>query len=266
MSNEDHPDIYEIHNYMDGKAKPDVARHVKSCPNCLAVVDEYTQKREAFLARSPTPEEFAKRIVQMAARQEAEERMRRYRLSARLGWGAAVAAAAGLAAVLLAPGSLWPPPPQAGVRSHGPELQHRGASSKFTAVRIRGGRKSRHVDSVSVRDGDKLYVEVHLDKAARLSAGLLQDDGTWSDLFEDRHIEAGTYPVNRAKVLTPSRHADPGWLLVGPPSLVKEALAERRTDIDGLTAIRVMSGERGPLGAPRADGGARDKAGLRGDR
>ena len=89
-----------------------VADHVAGCRQCRAIVEEVKRRQQLFLEAGQAPEAFGARIFELAAHQKAEAQLWRYRLSARVGWGVAVAAAAGLAALVILPTA--PPTPSKG--------------------------------------------------------------------------------------------------------------------------------------------------------
>jgi hypothetical protein len=232
-SDEEHPSLFRLKAHLGGETDPEVTRHLEGCADCHATMEQLEQQREAFLARETAPEAFADQVFRAAGK----TRPTRRTLFPRWAW-AAVAATAVLVALVI----IWQQPPSPGP---GPGLDPgsriRGGELQLQAVRIRGGGQTRHVEPFSVASNDEVNVELTLTKSMRISAGLLGDDGTWLPLFENRQLEPGVHHADQA--LTVKGEAGSGWVLAGPPDRVRQAVARRQPETEGIVAVRVLAGQ-----------------------
>ena len=244
LSDQQHPSLYKIYANMDSDADPEVAHHIATCPECRRKAEEREVNRQAFLAEGPTPEEFADRVVEMVAKEDAAERRRLRRRYAYIFTGGVTVGIAAAAALLLTLGATRAPSPPSGLLT---EVRYRGAALQFTAVRVRGSEQTRHASEFTARVGDQLNVEIDLDRPTRLSAGVLTEDGQWEPMFEDRLMAPGIHHSNSDSSPTVGEGADPGWVLVGPPERVREAIKKKTPSVDGVYAVRVVPevGSRG---------------------
>ena len=239
---EEHPSLFRLKAHLGGETDPVVALHLSTCAECAASVEHLERQRQEFLARGPAPEAFADQVMRRAQKgdQAPAPRGRRSGMG-RWAWAGVAAAAS----VLVALAMVWQHPGRPGpgvVPGSGFEpgagSRTRGAGLQLKLVRIRKGRTSRHVEPSSVAVGDEINVELSLSGPMRVSAGLLGDDGAWLPLFEARKLGPGVHHGDRA--LTVEGEPGAGWLLAGPADLVRKAVARRRPDAAGITAVRVL--------------------------
>jgi hypothetical protein len=235
-SDEEHPSLFRLKAHLGGETDPEVTRHLEGCAECRSTVEQLERQREAFLARETAPEAFADQVFRAAGK--AQEQPTRRPLLPRWVW----AAVAATAAVLIALVVVWRQPPSPGPGPGvDPGSRIRGGELRLQVVRIRGANQSRHVEPFRVRGGDEVNVELTLARPMRISAGLLGDDGTWLPLFEDRQLEPGVHHAEQA--LTVKGQAGSGWVLAGPPGRVRQAVASRRPETEGVAAVRVLAAQ-----------------------
>jgi hypothetical protein len=108
---------------------------------------------------------------------------------------------------------------------------------QLAIVRDRGGAQERFVASVKVRPGDRLRIEVALDRSQAILGGVLGDDGSWVELMPEAVRDPGTH-FSEKSVRIDAQKAD-GTVLVGPPDLVRRARDAHLKAIDGVRALHV---------------------------
>jgi hypothetical protein len=115
-----------------------------------------------------------------------------------------------------------------------PETTFKGGI-QVAVIRERAGHQARFTGSVEVKPGDRLRVEVALDREQAILAAVMGDDTSWIELMPERVLRPGTHFSDR------SAHVDSspmhGTILVGAPEAVAGARASRR--FDDVAAIRV---------------------------
>jgi hypothetical protein len=104
-------------------------------------------------------------------------------------------------------------------------------------VRERAGHQERLTGPFQVRAGDRVRVEVSIDREGPVAAGLLTDEGEWVALLAPAALEAGTHFSELAARFdeSPTR----ATLVVGEPEAVQRARATR--DFVGVVAWRVTN-------------------------
>lgn len=105
-------------------------------------------------------------------------------------------------------------------------------------VRERTGAQDRFVGTVRVRPGDRLRVEVALDRSQAILAGVRGDDGSWVELMPEAVRGAGTHFSEKSARIdaTPSG----GTIFVGAPEAVRRARETGDTARDAsVRALRV---------------------------
>ena len=148
---DEHPSRLTIYANMGSSPDPVIVQHVAGCPQCSRIADEREKRRQEFLANGPTPEEFARSILNLVSAQDEAQRRRRIKYAA-VGGSCAVAITLALLALLgpfkhvVAPG-------------HEQTVRHRGgATLQFVVLRIRGNEETRHASAFKIRDGDQVTV------------------------------------------------------------------------------------------------------------
>ncbi len=114
---------------------------------------------------------------------------------------------------------------------------------QIAVVRERAGRQERFVSVVPVRPGDRLRVEVALDREQAILGAVLADDGSYLELMPQGVRGAGThFSEKSAKIdASPTR----GTILIGTPEAVARARdsvkrePHQQLQIEGVATIRV---------------------------
>jgi hypothetical protein len=120
-----------------------------------------------------------------------------------------------------------------------PDTQFKG-SMAIAIVRERGGNQTRFSSSartVRVRPGDRIRVEVALDREQAILGAVLADDGSYVELMPQGVRGPGThFSEKSAKIdAAPTR----GTILIGSPEAVAHARATKQ--LDGVATLRVES-------------------------
>jgi hypothetical protein len=106
---------------------------------------------------------------------------------------------------------------------------------QLAVVRERAGAQARFTDGFHVRPGDRLRIEVALDRPVVIVGGVMGDDGSWVELMPDGVRDAGTF-FSEKSVRIDAQPAS-GTILVGPPDAVQ--VARTSHGLAGVRAIRV---------------------------
>jgi hypothetical protein len=228
-----HPAAHRLEALAAGDEDAKVSEHVASCEGCARYVKALEQEANTFRRRSDAAGPLRRAVAQVEGGSRARWAARTAALA-----GPLLAAAVVLLLVRPRSGSTTPVPsaePLAPPGSSG-EMRFKGELS-VAAIRERGGRQERLVGPFAVRPSDAVRVEVSVDQAGPLTAGLLTDEGEWVVLLLPASVTAGTHYSERAARFdaTPT-HAT---LLVGAPAAVDRA--RRTRDFAGLIAWRVTS-------------------------
>ena len=115
-----------------------------------------------------------------------------------------------------------------------PETTFKGGV-QIAVIRERAGQQSRFTGTVAVKPGDRLRVEVALDREQAILAAVMGDDASWLELMTEGARRPGTHFSERSARVdgTPLR----GTILVGWPDAVARARSTRR--FDEVASIRV---------------------------
>lgn len=109
-------------------------------------------------------------------------------------------------------------------------------SVQIAVVRERAGAQARLLGEVEVRSGDRLRVEVALDREQAILGAVIADDGAYLEIMPARVRGRGThYSEKSARI---DAHPIAGTIVIGTP----EAVAKARTTMkfDGLITMRVQ--------------------------
>jgi hypothetical protein len=115
-----------------------------------------------------------------------------------------------------------------------PETTFKG-SVQVAVIRERGGEQTRFSGRVAVKPGDRLRVEVALDREQAILAAIMGEDASWLELMPEGTRRPGTHFSDRSARVDSSPLR--GTILVGSPEKMKHAKETR--DTTGLTAVRV---------------------------
>jgi hypothetical protein len=233
-----HPNAIRLEAFACGEGAPGVAAHVDECEACRAYVDRARRAAHG-------PEDAALDVARLIRTARARERSRRMGRVVALGVPLATAAAVGLwvhharvappAPVLEAPVHesvtapivSAPPVPE-------PDTTFKGGL-QLAVIRERGGAQARFTETVRVRPGDRLRIEVAVDRPQSILGAVVGDDGTYVEVMADAVRPAGTHFSERsARVDASPLH---GTILAGAPEAVRRARATGA--YAGVASIRV---------------------------
>jgi hypothetical protein len=227
-----HPNGLELEAFAAGEDSAHVAGHVDTCDACRGFVE----KARGLGAR------FSMDGVLADARRA--EKRRRFTLL--VSTAAPLAAAAAAVFFLRSPHADPIPtiattaPPSAtttapvALAQNEPDTTFKGGP-QLAVVRERTGAQDRFVTTVRVRPGDRLRIEVALDRSQAILAGVMGDDGSWVELMPEAVRAAGTH-FSEKSVRIDDHRAD-GTILVGAPDDVRRARETKR--MDGVRALHV---------------------------
>ncbi len=225
-----HPNAHKLEALAAGEESTSTTSHVDSCDACRAFVEK---------ARGLSSRFSMDAVLAEAGR---AEKRRRFTLVMSAAAPLALAAAAVLwlrSSPQTMPVATTPPPsattaPSA-LAQNDPDTTFKGGL-QLAVVRERTGAQDRFVATVQVRPGDRLRIEVALDRSQAILAGVMGDDGSWTELMPEAVRDAGTH-FSEKSVRIDDHRAD-GMILVGTPDAVRRARETRRTD--GVRALHVV--------------------------
>lgn len=238
-----HPDGIHLDSLAlggsDAKGVPDAVRqHVASCASCKEYV--VALRREISVAPSvsrlsmPAPPSS---IALITATPSAPPARKRPFLHKVITFGPVFAAAAALLVYFrlqsLNPESTYEP--TAAPSTSAPEVHFKGGLP-MAVVRERDGTQSRHTERVEIHAGDRLRIEVAVDVAQPIAAGILDADGTFTSLLAPALLDPGTHYSDQAARI--DEHPSAGWVLAGEPSAVQ--LACKTHDWSHVAALPVV--------------------------
>jgi hypothetical protein len=115
-----------------------------------------------------------------------------------------------------------------------PDTQFKGGM-QVAVVRERGGAQARFSSTVRVKPGDRLRVEVALDREQAILGAVLADDGSYLELMPQAVRGPGTHFSERSAKIdaAPTR----GMIIIGKPEAVARARETR--SFNGVTTLRV---------------------------
>jgi hypothetical protein len=120
--------------------------------------------------------------------------------------------------------------------SHEPDTTFKGGM-QIAVVRDRGGEQARFASGVRVRPGDRLRVEVALDREQAIVGAVLADDGSYLELMPLAVRGPGTHFSEKSAKIDASPTF--GTIVIGTPEAVARARATRQ--LDGVATLRVES-------------------------
>jgi hypothetical protein len=226
----EHPSNHLLEEIASGGAHAETEAHIAACAACATYVDELSSAARAF---GESEEGDAERFIRkLAARSEKTEKAKkRAPFWLRAVWIAAPMAAAALAVLVF-----WPPSTPPAELTSTPRGDRFKGALQVAAIVDREGRQERVTGEVGVAPGDRLRLEVSLDRAGPIAGGILESDGTWTLLLAPTELEAGTHFSELAARF--DDNPTTGFILVGEPERVERARASR--DFTGLTVVRIV--------------------------
>jgi hypothetical protein len=226
-----HPSSLDLEAFACGERLAHVPGHLTACTEC-----------RTFVARLSA-------LVGGEARESRDEKVVTHapparRAATRLSFIAPLATFAVAAAVLLIarrPSSIVTPVPESdpapavtAIIPPDPETTFKGGI-QIAVIRERDGAQQRYSDVVTVRPGDRVRLEVGLDREQPLVGGILGDDGSWLELMPSAVRSAGTHLSERSARIDPEPLA--GRILVGTPEAIERARGRR--DAGALATLRI---------------------------
>jgi hypothetical protein len=115
-----------------------------------------------------------------------------------------------------------------------PETTFKGGI-QVAVIRERAGLQTRFTGAVQVRPGDRLRVEVALDREQAILAAVVGDDASWLELMSESVRRPGTHFSERSARVDSSPLR--GTIIVGSPEAVARVRNTKR--LDGVAAVRV---------------------------
>jgi hypothetical protein len=232
-----HPASLDLEAFACGDHIAGVGDHLDVCGACKAFVAKMKAASEAFVASTPI-EEVVRVAERLAGASEriAKGEARIVALDARTrraDWRMVLLPMVAVAAGVL----LWWKVGTGGPARSGPVAMNEPAvpastaepetafkgGAQVAAIRDRDGDQQRFTSAVGIRGGDRLRIEVALDRPRTILAGVLAEDGAWLDLMTEGTRGAGTHFSEQAARFDdqPMR----GWILVGPPDAIAQSRA-----------------------------------------
>lgn len=214
-----HPNALQLEAFACGERAPGVEQHARECNLCRAFLE-----RVQRLSAAP-PMALPQLLESAASKATAPSRWTRP-----LAVSAVVPLAAAAALLLVHPwgkpnegtdsSRLLPPASSPLPTTPDPDTTFKGAI-QVSVIRERGGSQERFAGDVRVRPGDRLRVEVALDRPQAVEGVIVGDDGSSLELMPAEVRSAGThFSEKSARVDAQPLH---GTLLVGPPEAVGRA-------------------------------------------
>jgi hypothetical protein len=251
-----HPNSIDLEAFACGDEVRSVAEHVDGCADCSAFIE---RARAQITLGRPTPSEAKQKLEALAARDVPHLADRASEPAAtpapRTRWrpwssgGVVVTSLAAAAAlVLLLQGRstrdvlLPPPTPTTSAPTtpaSPPTVPDPGTTFKggvqLAVVRERDGEQVRSTGTVRVRPGDRLRVELGLDREQPVVGAVLADDASWFELMPEGLRGPGVH-LSEHSVRIDSTPMN-GTLVVGPPDAVAQA---RKTKLwDNVVTLRI---------------------------
>lgn len=245
-----HPNSLDLEAFACGEPVASVDGHLRECADCASFVE----RLRGAMSAGPSLARAALAVAQAERADGESVRASRDRSAPaaldtrprRLAMAGPVAAslAAALFLVLFVrtpsttvPSSLVLPPsrPSTTVAADpSPETTFKG-DIQIAVIREREGEQARFTGKVDVKPGDRLRVEVALDRQQAIVAAVLGDDGSWLELMSEGGLPPGTHFSDRtARVDSSPLH---GTIVVGSPEAMAHARSSGR--LDEVTTIRV---------------------------
>lgn len=252
-----HPSSLDLEAFACGDELERVASHLESCDACRGFVDE----ARVLAGEGPSTEDI-ERLVARAGRAPAERAAndapaKPTAPGGRRLWlvtSTVVAPLAAAAAVLLLARSAPLPAPAAPAASPSspslppavspastapspttdPETTFKG-TIQLAVVRERSGEQARFSGHVKVRPGDRIRVEVALDREQAILGAVLADDGSYLEVMPAGVRGPGTHYSEKSARIDGSPTA--GTVVIGSPEAVQLARVTKR--FEGVTSIRV---------------------------
>lgn len=212
-----HPSSLDLEAFSVGETSPELETHLAGCEACRRFVAKLGGL-EAPVAPEISEPHQATRFAKV------------------IPWIVPLAAAAVILLLLgrRPPGDVVTPISRPSVEQPEPETTFKGALP-IAVIRERSGSQERFTGRAMIRTGDRLRVEVALDREQVISAGVLGDDGSWLELMPESSRAAGMHFSEKSARVD----AEPlrGTVIVGSPDQV--ALARSTRNFKGVSTLRL---------------------------
>ncbi len=241
-----HPSALDLETLAAGDLVPDAALHVIDCGSCA----RYVGGLRAGAARFARQADSAKFVESIERRSRPQLVARSSKALLRIAFAALPALAAAAVIALFARGRTPDTPTRvasdsapssAPIAAIGSESGAAGVRFKgrlpIAVIRERGSEQARFVGKVAVRPLDGLRLVIALDSEQPISAGLLEDDGTWVELISPRTLEPGTHLSELTARF--DQHPMRGFLVAGTPAAVESARHTRIFDRVSVLEVEV---------------------------
>jgi hypothetical protein len=220
-----HPNSLDLEAFSCGDVIESVTKHLDGCAACSA----YVAKLRAVVA---PPKDEARRRVERAAR---VSRNRTIMAASTVAVPLAAAAVILLVMRTPEPASKAPEPfAQNTGNLTDPETAFKGGV-QIAVIRERAGEQKRFTSKVSVKPGDRLRVEVALDRSETILGAVIGEDGSYLELMRSESRDRGTHLSERSARI--DANVTRGVIVVGTPDAVTRARSTKR--MDGVSVIRV---------------------------
>lgn len=259
----EHPNSLDLEAFACGETTRDVATHLDACTACSTFVERLRKATAAHRSNANVEELVAraasraiiddapfttapKASSRTASTSSTSARHTSFSFVRASAVAVPLAAAAALVLILRAPSTkdvlvpgpaAQPDPPGATPQpttDPTPETTFKG-KIPIAVIRERAGEQARFTRTVRVRPGDRLRVEVALDRDQAILAAVMGDDASWLELMPEGVRRAGTHFSERSARVDASPMR--GVILVGAPDAVARARATNR--FDAVSAVRV---------------------------
>jgi hypothetical protein len=223
-----------------GAADPDVQAHVAKCEVCAAYVASLTRGAEAFAQHEGArADDFVRRVRAREAASPAPLRAAAPTRAARwIGVAAPVVAlAAGVVLYVGARGTHdhGGPGPVSTVVDPGEGPARFKGGAQVAVIVDHAGAQTRRTGEVAIAPGDRIRLEIGVDRDAQLTAGVLAESGEWAELQPPALFPVGTRYSEQS--ITFDADVPNGWVLVGTEQAVARARTTR--DFRDVIAVRV---------------------------
>lgn len=244
MTSTTHPNSLDLEAFAVGEPSAVVGAHVSECAACNAFVE----RAKGALSAGPSKKK-ALDVVALAAttRASAKPTPKRSPWFVASTLVAPLAAAAALLFLLRTPSTRTIVPSSTAPTTTGPsaviaptetasdpETTFKGGV-QIAVIRERDGKQARFTSSVTVKPGDRLRVEVALDREQTILAAVMGEDASWLELMSSGPRRPGTHFSDRSARVDASPLR--GTVIVGSPEAVSRARDTRR--FEGVATVRI---------------------------
>jgi hypothetical protein len=230
-----HPAAISLEAFAAGEPNDAVETHVASCTACDAFVTRLRSDGAAFASDLDFDRLFVDAQAHVASQDRALNVTRAWAVGVPLAMAAAVLVFVRLPASPQAPAASSPEAPVAVVdEPNGGGTTFKGGP-QLAVIRLRGADQDRIPSSLKVRPGDKLRLEIALERPQAILGGIVTEGGEFVEMMPLATRPSGTHFSEKAVAVdaTPTR----GWLVAGSVAEIERARMLRRPE--GIPALRL---------------------------